>query len=228
VAVEPQTITLDSGTFLHTHDAEQRLHTFEDDFGVYRFKEWTWGEKNAATRASVVLDEGMGDFHIDTAGFNEALLAASLVEAKVDGQIVEATPSALRDLKASLGDKLLSLAQWASGLMTEAEKAVEPRFDPRTETYHLTLGQDEYVFKEWTWGQKNDISSRSVVYEPVTDSFQVNTATFNELMLEATLVKAPFKVTLGDLQGLPALKGDTLLEVAQQINGLTATEKKRS
>jgi hypothetical protein len=229
VAVGPQTLILGNETLLHTHDAEKGLYTFEDDAGVYHFKEWTWGQKNAATNASVVFDEETGGFRIETARFNEAMLAASLIEATVDGQALEVSPSALRQLKASLGDKLLGLAQWVNGMLAEGEAgAAEPRFDPKTETYHLALGQDEFVFREWTWGEKNNVSSRSVVHDPATDSFRVDIATFNELMLEATLVEAPFEVTLENLQGLLASTGDALLDAAQRINGPLSREKKRS
>lgn len=226
MAIGPQTVILGDETFSHSHDAEKGLHIFENGASLYRLREWTWGQKNAATHASVVFDEETGGFRIETARFNEAMLAASLVEATVDGQALEISPAALRGLKASLGDQLLTLAQWVNGMVAEGEEEAEPRFDPKTEAYHLRLGQDEYMFREWTWGEKNDVSSRSVVYDPATDGFRVDTAIFNELMLEAVLVEAPFEVTLDELRGLPASRGDALLDAAQRINGLTATEKK--
>jgi hypothetical protein len=227
VAQGPQQLFVGGEAFTHTYDAEAGVHTFEDDAGVYRFKEWMWGAKNAASNASVVLDQQSGGFQIDTARFNEAMLAASLVEATVAGQALDPGPAALRALKASLGDKLLGLAQWVNGLLTEAAPP-EPRFDPRNETYHLALDEESYVLREWTWGEKNAASSRSVVYDAAADTFGVDMAFFNELMLQATLVEAPFDLTSEALRRLPASKGDALLAAAQRINGLAATEKKRS
>lgn len=216
-------------TFEHTYDAETGVHTFSDGAGTYRLREWTWGEKNDATEASVVFDESTGGFRIETARFNESMLGASLVEAALDGRALETSPSALRELRASVGDKLLSLAQRINGLVDGNEvTGSDPRFDPRTETYHLTLDGDGYVLREWTWGEKNDVSSRSVVYDPATDTFRVGMALFNELMVQATLVEAPFEITLDNLRDLPASRGDALLGAVQRINGLTATEKKRS
>jgi len=224
----PPTLVLGNETFSHTYNAETGVHTFEDGAGVYRLTEWTWGTKNATTNASVILDEESGGFRIETAQFNEALLAASLTEAAVNGRPLDTSPTALRQLKASLGDKLLGLAQWVNRLVGDTEQvASEPRFDPKTEIYHLTVGEHDYVLREWTWGEKNDVSSRSVVYDPAAGSFGVDMALFNELMLHMTLVEAPFEVTLASLQSLPASKGDALLEAAQQINGLTEAEKKR-
>jgi hypothetical protein len=220
-------LVVGSDTFSHTYDAQTGVHTFENDAGVYRLREWTWGAKNATSNASVVLGQEMGGFQIDTARFNEAMLAASLVEATVDGQALNSGPAALRQLKASQGDRLLGLAQWVNGLLAEAALP-EPRFDPRTETYHLALDGDGYVLREWTWGEKNDVSSRSIVYDPAADTFGVDMALFNELMLQATLVEAPFDLTPEALRRLPASKGDALLAAAQRINGLAATEKKRS
>jgi hypothetical protein len=227
VAQGPQQLVVGGEVFSHAYDAETGVHTFEDNAGVYRLKEWTWGAKNAASNASVVLDQQAGGFQIDTARFNEAMLAASLVEASVAGQTLDPRPAALRQLKASQGDKLLGLAQWVNGLLTEAALP-EPRFDPRTETYHLALDGEAYVLREWTWGEKNDASSRSVVYDPAADTFGINMALFNELMLQAILVEAPFDLTPEALRRLPASKGDALLAAAQRINGLAATEKKRS
>lgn len=224
----PPTLVLGNDTFSHKYDAETGVHTFEDGAGVYRFTEWTWGAKNAATNVCVVLDAETGGFQIETALFNEALLAASLTEAVVNGHALDTSPTALRQLKASLGDRLLSLAQWVNGLDGDAELMVsEPRFEPKTETYHLTVGEHGYVLREWTWGEKNDVSSRSVVYDPAADSFRVDMALFNELMLHLTLVEAPFEVTLASLQNLSAAEGDALLGAAQQINGLAIAEKKR-
>jgi hypothetical protein len=227
VVTDSQTVSLGDGTFSHVHGAEQGLHTFENGTSVYRFKEWTWGQKNAATSASVVFDQESGGFRIDTTRFNEAMLTASLVEATVDGEPLEASLPALRELKASLGDGILQLAQWVNRPANGAERA-EPLFDPETETYRLAVDGGEYVLREWTWGEKNVVADRSVVYDPATDRFRVDTAAFNELMLEATLVQAPFEVTLDELRDLPAPIGDALLEAVQHINGLAETEKKGS
>ena len=224
-----QTVTLGEETFAHSGDAEPGLHTFSSGSSVYRLREWTWAEKNAASNASVVLDPETGGFRIDAARFNEAMLSATLLEATVDGRALEISPAALRGLKASLGDRLLGLAQWVNGMLAEAvQPPAEPRFDPRTEMYELALGQDRYRFREWTWGEKNDISNRSVVYDPAGDGFRVNVATFNEGMLQATLVEAPFEVTLENLRRLPASQGDALLGAAQWVSRLAATEKKSS
>ena len=90
------------------HDATYAFH-FQD--GVYRFRQWTWGEKNRVTDAATSLDPDSGQLRIDIAQFNELLLATCLVEA---AELDSISPETLRGLHPVLGDTLLSMALWVN------------------------------------------------------------------------------------------------------------------
>lgn len=229
----PDTLTIRDKAFAHRYDADKGVHIFENGSNCYHFKAWNFAQKGAAINASIVLDQATGDLRIDTARFNESMLLASLVKAQVDGKALEVSLNELQELPVSLGDELLGFAQLVNELMVGEERvagAMVEKFeqDLQSGTLRMKIGEDEYLLKEWTWGKKNEVTSQSLTYDTATDQMRVNLATFNELMLMTTIVEAPFDITLANIQSLPAPEGDALLREAQQINGVTATEKKRS
>jgi hypothetical protein len=229
----PDTITIWGKDFSHRFDANEGVHIFENGTDSCQLKTWTFAEKGAATDSSIVLDETSGEFHVDTARFNEALLLASLVKAQVNGKPLEINLASLQKLPVIIGDGLLNLAQLVNGLALDKENGTDNQcenLEPDTQlgNFHLKIGNDEYLLKGWTWGKKNEVTSRSLTYDETANQARVNIAVFNELMLLATLVKAPFEITQANIQKLPAPVGDTLLRATQQINGITFAEKKTS
>ena len=117
---ERHIVQIDGLEYPYTLLAEDGTYLFQVDGGRYRFRQWTWGEKNRVMDASTVADPNSGHFRVDIARFNELMLATSLVE----GEPIEATtPKALRQLNPVLGDALLSIAYWVNEL-PETEKKV--------------------------------------------------------------------------------------------------------
>ena len=106
---------------------EDGTYLFQVDGGSYRFRQWTWGEKNRVTDAATDVDPATGRLHVDIARFNELMLATSLVEAD---SLAPITPAALRQLNPVLGDTLLAIAYWVNELPATEKKT--PRRPPRT------------------------------------------------------------------------------------------------
>jgi hypothetical protein len=127
------TASIDGQDYPYTVRAEDGSYCFAIDGGVYRFRQWTWGEKNRVTDAATGTDPASGRLRVDVARFNELMLAASLTEA---GALATITPAALRGLNPVLGDTLLSIAYWVNELPA-TEKKASPRpcgEDSRTAT----------------------------------------------------------------------------------------------
>jgi hypothetical protein len=98
-------------------------YCFSVDGQRYRFRQWTWGEKNRVTDASTALDPASGRLRVNIARFNELLLGTCLVSG-----LESVTPAALRGLNPVLGDTLLSIAYWVNELPDSAKKVLSPRY----------------------------------------------------------------------------------------------------
>ena len=122
---DEQTVLIDGREYRYSVHPEDGTYAFVVDGGKYRFRQWTWGEKNRITDAATAeLDSGQ--LRVDIARFNELMLATSLVEAEGMPSI---TPAALRDLNPVLGDTLLAIAFWVNELPAAEKKT--PRRPPR-------------------------------------------------------------------------------------------------
>ena len=107
----------------YTVRPEDGTYAFLVQDGAYRFRQWTWGEKNRVTDAAASLDPESGELRIDIATFNELLLAACLVEASTLESISQET---LRGMHAVLGDTLLSIALWVNEVAVADKKSGGP------------------------------------------------------------------------------------------------------
>ena len=113
-------IVIDGRDFAYSLRPADGTYEFHISGGTYRFRQWTWGEKNRVTDASTVLDPDTGRLRIDIALFNELLLASTLVESDALASI---TPESVRELNPVLGDTLLSLAYWVNEVPVEDKKS---------------------------------------------------------------------------------------------------------
>ena len=116
---DEQIAHIDGRAYRYAVRPEDGTYVFVVGGGEYRFRQWTWGEKNRVTDAAAVADPDSGLPRVDIARFNELMLATSLVEA--DG-IPSITPAALRDLNPVLGDALLGIAFWVNELPAAEKK----------------------------------------------------------------------------------------------------------
>jgi hypothetical protein len=116
---DQQTARIDGRDYRYTVRPEDNTYVFEVDGGGYRFRQWTWGEKNCVTDAATAVDPDSGLLRVDIARFNELMLATSLVEAET---IPSITPAALRNLNPVLGDALLAIAFWINELPMAEKK----------------------------------------------------------------------------------------------------------
>src|SRR5215210_7956793 len=121
---EYQTAQLDGRAYRYAVRPEDGTYVFEVDGGCYRFRQWTWGEKNRVTDAAAIADPDTGVVRVDIARFNELMLATSLVEAD---DLPSITPAHLRDLNPVLGDALLTIAFWVNELPAEEKKTCSAR-----------------------------------------------------------------------------------------------------
>jgi len=116
---DQQTAQIDGRDVRYSVRPEDNTYVFVVDGGEYRFRQWTWGEKNRVTDAAATADPDSGLLRVDIARFNELMLAASLVEAET---IPSITPAALRELNPVLGDALLAIAFWVNELPSAEKK----------------------------------------------------------------------------------------------------------
>jgi hypothetical protein len=136
---EQQVAYIDGQEYSYTRQPEDGAYLFQVNGAYYRFRQWTWGEKNRVTDASVVFDRASGRMRIDIARFNELLLMTCLVEAETLAVI---TPETLRQLNPVLGDTLLAIAYWISELPESEKKSLisalrEQRVHPDLTTFRL-------------------------------------------------------------------------------------------
>ena len=117
---DDQTACIDDREYRYTLRLEDGTFLFEVNGGRYRFRQWTWGEKNRVTDAATIADPDSGRLRVDIARFNELMLASSLVEADAVASI---TPASLRELNPVLGDTLLAIACWVNELPATEKKS---------------------------------------------------------------------------------------------------------
>ena len=135
---EQQAVQIDGREYRYSLHPEDGTYLFVVDGGEYRFRQWTWGEKNRVTDAAAVADPDSGLLRVDIARFNELMLATSLIEADT---IPSITPAALRDLNPVLGDALLAVAFWVNELPAAEKKTARraPRPAGASGPDHLSL-----------------------------------------------------------------------------------------
>ena len=119
---ETRTARIEGQEYAFRLRPEDGTYVFEVDGGSYRFRQWTWGEKNRVIDAATVAEPASGRLRVDIARFNELMLTASLVEAE---GLDPVTPAALSQLNPVLGDELLSIAFWVNEVPAEKKKADE-------------------------------------------------------------------------------------------------------
>jgi hypothetical protein len=117
---EYQTASIDGQEYRYTLRPEDGTYLFQVNGDRYRFRQWTWGEKNRVTDAATTVDADSARLRVDIARFNELMLATSLVEADAVAPI---TPAALRELNPVLGDTLLAIAYWINELPATEKKS---------------------------------------------------------------------------------------------------------
>jgi hypothetical protein len=111
---------VDGRAYPYSIDPADGSFVFEVDGDAYRFRQWTWGEKNRVTDAASLVDPDTGQVRVDIARFNELMLATSLVEAD---DLAPITPAVLRELNPVLGDALLTIAFWVNELPAAEKKS---------------------------------------------------------------------------------------------------------
>lgn len=116
---ESGTVRIDDGEYPYIFHPEDGTYQFEVDGDAYRFRRWTWGEKNRVIDAATVMEPENDRLRLDIARFNELLLATTLMEASA---LTTITPVALRALDPVLGDALLSIAFWVNELSAQKKK----------------------------------------------------------------------------------------------------------
>jgi len=123
--------SIDGREYVYSVAIDDGSYCFSVDGACYRFRQWTWGEKNRVTDAATATDPATAHLRVNVALFNELMLARCLVSA--DG-LESVTPAALRALNPVLGDTLLSIAYWVNELPDSAKKAFTPQYTAASRT----------------------------------------------------------------------------------------------
>lgn len=234
-----QKVTIEGREYEFSHDPGKNDYTFDLDSGRFRFKRWSWGEKNRVTNQCVVFNPGTNRFEVNTIAFNEKMLAATMIETEMKGQKSKPTLETVKGFNAALGDQLLTIAQWINAIDTgggdsgEGNDFRHPPVPGDEGTYELHLNGDMFKLGTWTWGEKNRVTDQSVTFDPDSGQLKMDLQVFNESLLLATLKEArihgkPVRVDRAFLRNLDAGTGDMLLQTAQEINNITDQEKKNS
>ena len=116
-----RTAAIDGREYAYSVDAEDGSYRFDIDGRGFRFRQWTWGDKNRVTDAATTSDPSSGRLRLNIARFNELMLESTLVEAD---SLVAVTPESLRGLNPVLGDTLLAIACWVNELRDAEKKAL--------------------------------------------------------------------------------------------------------
>ena len=115
------TACIEGRDYPYSIDANDGTYHFDIDGHRYRFRQWTWGEKNRV--ADAAIDATKGRLRVNVARFNELMLATTLMETDALASI---TPDSLGGLNPVLGDTLLAIAFWVNELPDEEKKASLP------------------------------------------------------------------------------------------------------
>ena len=78
---------------------------------TFKFRTWTWGEKNSILSQCAIWDDSSQQMRISTQRFNELMLLTTLAQVKIKEKTVTLTLEFLQNLDARLGDVLLETAQ---------------------------------------------------------------------------------------------------------------------
>ena len=70
-------VALDGQTFEYVFQPLDGSYEFEVEGAKYRFRQWTWGEKNRVTDTATIFEPDTGRLRIDIAQFNESMLATT-------------------------------------------------------------------------------------------------------------------------------------------------------
>jgi hypothetical protein len=116
---ESHRVVIDGQEYRYSLRPEDNTYLFHLAAGDYRFRQWTWGEKNQVIDAAMFTEANGGPMRLDIARFNELMLATSLVEA---AGLADITPARLRQLNPVLGDTLLAIACWVNELPVAEKK----------------------------------------------------------------------------------------------------------
>jgi hypothetical protein len=119
------TACIDGREYPYSLGIDDGSYCFSVDGQSYRFRQWTWGEKNRVTDAATTTDPDSGRLRVNVARFNELMLTTCLRRAEA---LETVTPAALRALNPVLGDTLLSIAYWVNELPDTAKKASPPPY----------------------------------------------------------------------------------------------------
>lgn len=88
----------------------------------------------------------------------------------------------------------------------------------------------KYVFETLSYGTSNQISSDCSTIDPLTRKTKIDLRELNAKMLDATMTERPNSITLETLRskdGIPAVLGDFLSQVADYVNGYSEEERDR-
>ena len=102
---DPLPISIDKGV-----DSDGSTIVAAEDY-TFKFKTWTWGEKNRIFSQCALWDDSSQQMRISTQSFNEMMLLATLTEVKLKDQPITLALEFLQNLDARLGDALLETAQ---------------------------------------------------------------------------------------------------------------------
>jgi hypothetical protein len=229
-----QKITIGDHEYEFLHNPKDNSYSFIIDNNHFRFKRWTWGEKNRITNECVTFNPEIKQFEVNTVAFNEKMLARTLIGANIDGKDLDPTLDTIRDFNASLGDQLLLIAQWINSIEKEGIEGLGHKVTPLPvgeNTYEIHLNGDTFKLGMWTWGEKNSVISQSIKFDAASSQMNIDLQAFNELLLLATIKEASVNEKAGQLdinvlRNLDAAVGDKLLQTAHEINNISETEKK--
>lgn len=229
-------LELEGTVLTYSFDKDKGKYQFEYNSDSYVFQMLNWGQKNILLEECIAFSQEQAKFDVNGMLFNERLLLYSLKKAIIAGKEWTIDASFLHNLNARLGDMLLSISYWINNLhenlpITDEEITVTNKIGHDGSTI-ITCNEYSFALKPWTWGVKNHILNNCTRVDRKTGITRINTQQFNEYMLLATLQQIKYKgeeiaISMEFLQQLKAQIGDILLIHAQEINELTATEKKK-
>ena len=231
-----QKTNIGSQEYKFSHNARDNSYAFIVDSDQFKFKRWTWGEKNRISNECVTFNPATSQFEVNTVAFNEKMLAETLIEIDIDGKKLNPTLDTIRDYKATLGDQLLMISQWVNSIESNENEDSSAEVSAMTagdSTYEVHLNGDVFKIRMWTWGEKNRATSQSIEFDSASGQLKVDLRTFNEMLLLASIDEVringkPIELDMNFLRNLDAQIGDRLLQAAQKVNNISETEKKTS